>query len=715
MVVAAPRRAVAGIEVAGNDDADGLHPARHVGDAAEPAFGEELVVIAAPGLGPRRLTTGLFDAEEIEPFVVLVVASGDRGEIVSPATGETRRRTEFRFGAASASARPSPRGAAAPLRLGPFRSRLTRRAGGPRRRAFPVAATPAAAAPRFSFATAVGSGAGRSGGTAVAGGEWFVVRGVVAAAHWGRLVSDLFRGGAIFARPFPAPTTAAPTTAAAAAAAPRLLVAGIAPRFSITGEPVTPADRFTDRFTGLQVDAAPVVVVPIGPPGGRPIRALGTGRGGSPVDRRIPIKPRGRGRLLAARRWVAVLAVTVAGGTPFAIDLATRGSRTSFLSGGVLGRPPRLETELVVGRVFGSIVGPIIVLRAASRCVVLGPRPFAPRCVVAIPASAAPSAPASPAATAAPRFAVAPVPLGTVAIFEDPPFGRIDVVDRVVIRSPAGVTILGPGRLTDGIAAPRRTKRLGTGLIGSDISRTLGAGAIPGRSPRGIPRLGALAMASVTTASVTAASPARGTTTVTATFAAAVVFPSARGRTVGRAPVGAPIRTTLRTPVNDRAILEAEVVGTPIGGDVARREIPGGSLRLRETVAAPVLPLRTALERFRRRQGGPFAGGGRRGNGRGGPRRNRVWLEAQAGNDVGPVPPRCLGSGLLRLGAPRLDDAGGSGLRSGGGLGRGLVRRGNGAEAVGEGGPRIVCFRHGSDGFLDSGGSPKRAPWNRQG
>jgi hypothetical protein len=48
LIIDAPRGAVAGIEVAGDDDADGFHPARHVGDAAETAFRQEFIVVAPP-------------------------------------------------------------------------------------------------------------------------------------------------------------------------------------------------------------------------------------------------------------------------------------------------------------------------------------------------------------------------------------------------------------------------------------------------------------------------------------------------------------------------------------------------------------------------------------------------------------------------------------------------------------------------------------------
>ena len=238
---------------------------------------------------------------------------------------------------------------------------------------------------------------------------------------------------------------------------------------------------------------------------------------------------------------------------------------------------------------------------------------------------------------------------------------------------------------------------VGAWLVGPGVGLALGAGPIPGRGPS-IPLFGALAPPTVT-----AASAARGTTTVPSPVAAAVVIPVTGDWTVGGATV------------DDRTILEAEIVNAPIGHDVARREIAGGRFHLRKTLGMfrPALPFRTSLERLRCGRGGPFPGRGRRGSRR--TERNSVRLKAQSGDDVGPVARGSLGRRLLGLGTPRLDGSGGSRLRSGGGLCGGLVRRWTGAEAVGEGGPRIVCFRHGSDGFLDNGGGPKGAPWKRQG
>jgi len=108
VIVSAPRETVAGVKVPGDHDPDRLDPARHIGDAGETALREELVVIAVACFRAQsRFAAGLLDPEKIEPFVILVIASGDRGEVVPPAPRQTRRRANFRLRAAA-----SPRGAA---------------------------------------------------------------------------------------------------------------------------------------------------------------------------------------------------------------------------------------------------------------------------------------------------------------------------------------------------------------------------------------------------------------------------------------------------------------------------------------------------------------------------------------------------------------------------------------------------------------------------
>lgn len=402
----------------------------------------------------RRLAASLLDPEEVEPFVVLVVAARNRGEIVPPATRQTRRRTELRFGAATASTGPSPRGAAPALWLRPLCGRLTRSASGAGstwRRTFPFAPSPPSASARFPFSGAVGSGAGRNGSPAVAGWERFVVSGVIATAHRGRFVAGLFRGGTFVAGPFPAATTAATTTAAAAATA-GLLVASVAPRFTIDRGPVFPAAGLACRLTGIQIDAPPVVVVTFGLPGRRPIAAVGAGWGRRPFARCIPIKT-GRGsRWLATRRLAAGLAVPVSGRPTFAVVLTSRGSRTPLLTGGLLSRLPRLEAELIVG----PVIGPVIRLRSASMSSVVGPARcrLVPRCVVAIPSAASPTTTASPTATATSRLTAGAVSFGAIAILENPAFGRIAVCDQIILFAPTGSAFLAPRGRRARIAAP---------------------------------------------------------------------------------------------------------------------------------------------------------------------------------------------------------------------------------------------------------------------
>lgn len=76
-----------GGEVAGDHDADGLDPAGHVEHAAEAALGQHVVI----GRGPRAgvgFAGRIFDAEKLEPLVVLIVAARHRSEVASPAAGD---------------------------------------------------------------------------------------------------------------------------------------------------------------------------------------------------------------------------------------------------------------------------------------------------------------------------------------------------------------------------------------------------------------------------------------------------------------------------------------------------------------------------------------------------------------------------------------------------------------------------------------------------
>jgi len=268
----------------------------------------------------------------------------------------------------------------------------------------------------------------------------------------------LFRGGTFVAGAFPAATTAATTTAAAAATAGLLVarLSGVAPRFTIDRGPVSSVTGLASRLTGIEVDAPPVVVVTFGLPGRRPIAAWGAGWGRRPIDRCIPIKTGCGSRWFATRRLAAGLAVTVAGRPPFAVVLTSRGSGPPLLTGGLRGGPPRLEAEFVVAPVIATIIAPVIGQRSAARSSVVGPAGsgLVPRRFVAIPASASPSTTASPAAPATTRFTAGAVPLGAIAILEDPAFRRIDVFAQIVVFTPTAA-LLGPGGRWGRLAAPR--------------------------------------------------------------------------------------------------------------------------------------------------------------------------------------------------------------------------------------------------------------------
>lgn len=170
VVVAAVRtRATAGVEIAGDHDPDRLHPARHVAHGVEAALGDH-VVFGMPLLAPRLIVGGIFDAEELEPFVVLVIAARHGSEVVAAAAGEARaRRRPVAIGVAPATAAPA-RG-----RIGPGIGR--RPSAG-----FVASATPAAPATALALVGAAGGLAAlrlsRLLRAAVARRQWFIVVGV---------------------------------------------------------------------------------------------------------------------------------------------------------------------------------------------------------------------------------------------------------------------------------------------------------------------------------------------------------------------------------------------------------------------------------------------------------------------------------------------------------------------------------------------------------
>jgi len=364
------------------------------------------------------------------------------------------------------------------------------------------------------------------------------------------------------------------------------------------------------------------------------------------------------------------------------IILATRrGRRAPLLTRVLAGGPAGLEADILVA---GVEVIPW------CRGILGAPYgPLAARCVVAL-ATATPPSPAAAAPTAAaPRFATAEVPFDSLAA----------VADAIVARGAVSTgLVLFPGGALLGerwaVVAPRRP--------GGFLPRLF--------VPRGRWPILATALPCRATAPVATPTAASGAPAFAAPF---VVAPA-----TGRWPFGRPA-------IDDRPILEAERIGRRFATAGAGREFVAGAL----LVGTP-LPgwarFWLAIERFCRGERSPLAGcrrgrlarrRGRLARRRGRlARRHRIGLEAEPGDDVGPIGVSSRRSGLFGFWATCLGGSGpiGGGLGSGG-LGTGLVWRRNGAQAVGERGPRIVCFRHGSDGFLDSGGRPKGAPKNRQG
>jgi hypothetical protein len=85
----ATRRTTAGVEVAGDHDADRLDPAGDVEHGIEPALGEDIVLLAIAAAS-RRFAARILDAQKLEALVVLLEASGDRCKVVPSAAGECR-------------------------------------------------------------------------------------------------------------------------------------------------------------------------------------------------------------------------------------------------------------------------------------------------------------------------------------------------------------------------------------------------------------------------------------------------------------------------------------------------------------------------------------------------------------------------------------------------------------------------------------------------
>ena len=450
------------------------------------------------------------------------------------------------------------------------------------------------------------------------------------------------------------------------------LPVGLAPFPAIGG--------FAGRLQRFPIEASPGVILAAHRPTGRsPVSALGPPLLRA-VDRRVPIESRGGAffsrrlarafRVATHRPTLPIILATIQ-----ATILATRrGWRAALLAGVLAGGPAGLEAEVVV-------VGVEVIPWA---CGILGvPHgPIAARRLIAIATATPPSTAAAAPPAAAPRFATAAVPFDPFAAVANAIIARRAVFTGDVVF--AGGAILSLSKRW-AVVAHRRPGGFLPGLVVSRDRWSILAAALPCR-------------AAAPVATPTAAS---GAPAVAASF---VVAPAA-GRPFGR------------PAIDDRPILKANRIGCRFATAGAGREIAAGAL----LVGTP-LPgwarFWLAIERFRRGERSPLARcrRGRLAGRRGGAGGQRIGLQSQPRDDVGPIGVSSRRSWLFGLGATRLSGSGsvGGGLGSGG-LGTGLVWRRNGAQAVGERGPRIVCFRHGSDGFLDNGGRPKGAPGGWQG
>jgi len=106
-------RPAAGIEIAGDDDADRLDPAGHVANGVETALLEDVILLDVPGLAPWRLVAGFFDTQELQPLVVLLETARHRREIVTTAAGQTRRGRRAFLARTTTAATAAPTGAIA--------------------------------------------------------------------------------------------------------------------------------------------------------------------------------------------------------------------------------------------------------------------------------------------------------------------------------------------------------------------------------------------------------------------------------------------------------------------------------------------------------------------------------------------------------------------------------------------------------------------------
>lgn len=366
VVIVAATGAVPGLEVPGDHDADGLHPAWHVDDTAQAALGEDIVVGGLAGVPRRCVAGGFVDADEkVEPFVVLVVLPCNGGEVVTTASRQARGRTEFRLTTAPASALTAGLLAATGLVL-PLAA---------------TAATPSSASLTLRLLRSVAGGFRRSLGPSIARRQRFIVP--VFTGGRGSLPRRVLPGlGAVAAAAAPA---AAPSPPPATASG--LLVAT---RFARSSRPVVAVDPLRG-----------VAVVPAASAAWR-LR----------FQRRIPVERRAHRRARLDRRSFPLAAPgRVVGMTRTGLRAASFPALAG--SGATVFAAPARRSAGGIGHVFPRADGAIVFV--GQPLVPLGVAAARLRGVVAItPATTASAAPATAAAATA-RLAVVRCPFPIVA------------------------------------------------------------------------------------------------------------------------------------------------------------------------------------------------------------------------------------------------------------------------------------------------------------
>jgi len=155
-------RTAAGVEIAGDDDSDRLHPTGHVEHVVESALDDAVVIVGGVSVVTgTSVVAGILDAEKLEALVILLTATSHRCKLITPTAIEGGCRTAFltatKAAASTASLAAALGGAGRATTPGALTAALGRRcrggATGATAAAFAAPASPSAAAARFSRLT----------------------------------------------------------------------------------------------------------------------------------------------------------------------------------------------------------------------------------------------------------------------------------------------------------------------------------------------------------------------------------------------------------------------------------------------------------------------------------------------------------------------------------------------------------------------------------